>query len=701
MSDKSDLQSGFWLEEWRVQPDRNRISGPDGHVHLTPRTMEVLLCLAEHAGEVVTRDEFSNEVWHPSVVSDYALTRCISELRGHLGDQAGNGRFIETIPKRGYRLIAPVTLRDPDESAQTDPGAETSPDGTIAAGQKTSRLRLTALGVVFLVSALVAIWAYWPDGRSPAAPPTPDGIAVLPFVNLSPDPNHAIFAAGMHEEVLTHLAHFGDLRVISRSSMQAIAEEGLAVPEIARRLGVSHVLEGSVRRDGNRVRVSAQLIEAASDAHLWAENYDRELTDIFAIQSEIALAIVDELELSLEPRTAARLAQRPTDNIEAYEHYVEGRERLRRPPMGVPSPGEALDFWDQTEDLFRAAIDKDPDFAAAHAALSYTLLSDLRLLSAEEAEAHYHEAVEASRRAIGLEPGLAEGYLTLGKAYYFHGSGDAAWEQFKLAADINPNDPEIKRHLWLIHINRGEYIDALRAIRRASVIDPERPQFQWNMVYTYRRLGLMGQARDANRRAFEQIASNPFLLNVGLAVIAMDEGDLVALREHIDRIPKDTDNPTHAEVLFRLNLELGDMKAAETLFDLHQDYFEQRHPIRAAQVWIHRGDVERAEQVLLAYEQRISDRIPRPWGSVLEYELFWIELLRGRTGEALDHMEAAVDKGFRDRLLEVYGHPDFHPPRAREIAEHPRLIAAQDRIDADLARMRAELAELDELAPRQ
>lgn len=263
-----------------MQPNRNRISGPDGHVHLTPRAMEVLICLAEHAGEVVTRDEFSNEVWQPSVVSDHSLTSCISELRGHLGDTAGNRRFIETIPKRGYRLIGPVTLPDPDESTQTAPGVTD-----------------------------------WANGCTPAASAMP-GIAVLPFATLSPDPNHAFFASGMHEEILTHLSHIGDLRVISRSSMQAIAAERVTVPEIARRLGVSHVLEGTVRRDDNRVRVSAQFIEAASDAHIWAKNYDRELTDIFAIQFEIALAIVNELELSLESRTAVRLVERTNEYTE-------------------------------------------------------------------------------------------------------------------------------------------------------------------------------------------------------------------------------------------------------------------------------------------------------------------------------------------------------------------------------------------------
>ena len=530
------------------------------------------------------------------------------------------------------------------------------------------------------------------DRPLPPVTATDDGIAVLPFANLSPDPDHAFFAGGMHEEVLSHLSHIGELRVISRTSMEAIAGEGLSVPDLARRLGVSHVLEGSVRRADNRVRVSAQLIDAASDAHLWAGNYDRDLTDVFAIQSEIALAIVDELELSLDPRAAVRLAERPTDNMEAYELYLEGRERLGRPPPDpLPGPEEIRDNLGQIEALFRAAIDKDPEFAAAHAALGYTLLSGMWYLSAEQAGARYQEAAEASRRAIRLEPDLAAGYLTLGKAYFYHGSGDAAWEQFKLAEEINPNDPEILRHLSLIHDNRGEYVDSYRVLRRAAAIDPKVPVYHQRMGGIYRRLGLMDRARDAYRRAWEQIAPNPGLLHANLVMTFRDEGNEEGLREHIDQLTIDDGSPRRAEFALRANLWLGDMETAESLFDLHQDFFEQYRPFTAAVMWIHRGDDERAEQALQAWEQRIGTQIPRTWGSVLEMGLFHTELLRRRTGKALDHMEAAVDKGFRGPLLATYGPPDIHPPSVREIAEHPRFRAAQDRIDADLARMRAEL----------
>lgn len=636
-------------------------------------------------------------MWGETIVSDGALTSHISELRQTLGDSSASPEYIETISKRGYRLIAPVAPPlDPDESTQTDPGNEAALDGTGAAEKKASRRRLTALGIVFLVVGLVAIWTYWPDDRPPPVLAKADGIAVLPFVNLSPDPDHAFFAGGMHEEVLTHLSHVGDLRVISRTSMEAIAAEGLTVPDIGRRLGVSHVLEGSVRRADNQVRVTAQLIEAATDAHLWADNYDRDLTDIFAIQSEIALAIVDELELSLNPRAAARLAERPTDNIEAYDLYLEGRERFRNPLADpLPGPDEVRDNLGQIAALFRAAIDKDPDFAAAHAALGYTLLSNMWQLSAEQAEVHYQAAVEASLRAIELEPDLAAGYLTLGKAYHFHGSGNAAWEQFRLAAEINPNDPQILRHLSIIHRFRGEHIDAYRLLRRATALDPEVPGYHRMMGSILWQLGMIDQARDAFRHAWEHLSPNPGLLNFWLSTTYIGEENEEGLREHIDQLTIDDGSPMRAGFAFRANIRLGHMDAAESLFDSHQEYFEQHRRLSTAQIWIHRGDHERAEQALMAYEQRTGTRIPRAWGSDLEVRLFAVEALRGRIGKALDHMETAVDKGFRGQLLGVFGHPDIHPPGVQEIAGHPRYRAAQDYIDAELARMRAELEELD------
>lgn len=690
MSDKLNLDSEFWLEQWRVQPDRNRISGPGGDVHLPPRTMAVLLCLAEHAGEVVTRDEFSNAVWHPSVVSDYALTQCISELRGHLGDRPGNCRFIETIPKKGYRLKASVTLHDPGETAQTDPGAGTAPDVAIAAGQKASRLRQKSLGVVLLVSVLVAAWIYWPNGSSPAAPASPDGIAVLPFENLSPDPDHAFFASGMHEEVLTSLSHIDDLRVISRSSVHAVAKEELTVLEIGKRLDVSHVLEGSVRRSGDQVRVTVQLIEAATDDHLWAENYDRDLRDIFAIQSEIALAITDQMEVNLDPKAMSRLADQGTSDPAAYELYLEGRELLRQGWSSLPSREEIRARLDRIEGLFRAAIEQDPKFADAHAALSYALLSSLRSRSAEEAEAHYLAAVESSRRAIRLDPDLAFGYLTLGKAYYFNGDMDAAWEQFRLAADIDPDNSRTLRHMYLVYRDRGEFVECVRVTRRAAAIEPEVPGHQNRLAFIYLLLGDTDRARDAYR------IPDPWMSQIKLAEAAWVDADWDAMRMHLDQLTATADSPAQDLRLFFLNMMLGDIDAAEAYFDLYRENIEENWPLRAALIWLHRGENERTEEALKAFERRLRNRIPRASDSRVQVRLASIEILRGQHEEALDRMEAAIEKHVPPVLVPAsFGRPGSYLPVVRDFVEQPRFRELQAWLDAEKRTMRNEIAALD------
>jgi TolB-like protein len=189
----------------------------------------------------------------------------------------------------------------------------------------------------------------------PESPVEPDrGVAVLPFENLSEDPANAFFAGGVHEDVLTHLSRIGGLRIISRTSMIKIAERGLDVPEIGRQLGVSHVLEGSVRRAGDQVRVTVQLIEAATDNHLWAENFDRKLDDIFAIQSEIAQSIAAQLKTELSPEEISRIAQAPTDNLEAYDLYLKARE-LNRSWLGA-------DGFDRQRVLLEQAVAMAPDF---------------------------------------------------------------------------------------------------------------------------------------------------------------------------------------------------------------------------------------------------------------------------------------------------------------------------------------------------
>jgi TolB-like protein len=302
-------------------------------------------------------------------------------------------------------------------------------------------------------------------GTAPSTDIVP-GIAVLPFESLSAEPADAYFAGGIHEDVLTHLAGIGDLRIISRTSMERIAERGLAIPELAGQLGVSHVLEGSVRRDGDRVRVTVQLIDAASDDHVWAENYDRTLDDIFAIQTEIAVAIATQLEAELSPAERARLAEIPTISLEAYDLYLQAVDIGRR---------GASTRHDQQADLLEQAVALDPDFVDALAGLAdaYARLVFTRM----GPDDRYRERAERMVERIESGwPGSVEARLARADFHY------AALRDFEGALarylDIEPerpNDPELLLNIASSYKRLGRYDEGLVYLDKALRIDPERP----------------------------------------------------------------------------------------------------------------------------------------------------------------------------------------------------------------------------------
>jgi TolB-like protein len=249
------FENGFKLDDREILPLEGKVSGPAGVHHVHPKAMEVLLCLAEQPGKVVRREEILDQVWGHRHGSDKALTRCISELRRALDDRDGEGRFIDTIPKRGYRLIAPTeTLDVADELASSLSAATTKPS-----------------------------------------------IAVLPFTNMSGDSDQEYFSDGITEDIITELSRIGSLFVIARNSTFTFKGQHTTIQEVSRKLGARYILEGSVRKSGNKVRVTAQLADGSNGQQIWAERYDRELSDIFSLQDNVTRRIVAILAVTLTP----------------------------------------------------------------------------------------------------------------------------------------------------------------------------------------------------------------------------------------------------------------------------------------------------------------------------------------------------------------------------------------------------------------
>ncbi|MDQ6623340.1 MAG: tetratricopeptide repeat protein [Verrucomicrobiota bacterium] len=315
-------------------------------------------------------------------------------------------------------------------------------------------------------------------------------IAILPFQNLSDSPDNAYFAGGIQEDIMTNLAKISELRVISRTSVTQIADGHRSVGDLRKLLGVGAVLEGSVRRIGNRVRVNVQLINTANDQHIWAETYERSLTDVFAIQSELALQIASTLQTKLSPKERARLEEKPTEDSEAYLTYLRAQDIL----AGTTTRSDL----DRAAELYRKAIQLDPSFALAMAKLSYLLGTIYQV----EPSPTLADSIDATaRQSLHLQPGLPEGHLALGYFYYrVERDNEKALAELELAKASLPNDSEIFLVLGSIKRRQADWAGSEAEFERATTLNPRSPFLWINLGGTYRALRKFPEAA----RAFEK-----------------------------------------------------------------------------------------------------------------------------------------------------------------------------------------------------
>src|SRR4051794_23201419 len=314
----------YEFHEFRLDASRRLLWKGGAQVPLTPRVFDTLLCLVEHRDTVLDKERIMEAVWPDSIVEENNLTQNISTLRRIFGEKPGSHRFIVTVPGRGYRFVADVRSSDAGLDAESIPEAMIAPLPTqtdevapVCEPKRTGRRRHVLaifLGLAALLALTITALFSW-KGQTQSTPAiipstmiAPEkSIAVLPFANLSDDKENAFFTEGVQDDILTALAKVADLKVISRTSVaNYIAGPSRNLREIGRELGVAHILEGSVRREGSKVRVTAQLIEMETNTHLWAETYDRDLGNVFAIQSDIAQRIATSLKAKLAPEEKAR-----------------------------------------------------------------------------------------------------------------------------------------------------------------------------------------------------------------------------------------------------------------------------------------------------------------------------------------------------------------------------------------------------------
>jgi serine/threonine-protein kinase len=388
-------------------------------------------------------------------------------------------------------------------------------------------------------------------------------IAVLPFENLSDDQQNTYFADGIQDDILSSLAKVADLKVISRTSVRQYRGGARNLREIGVALGVAHILEGTVRRAGDRVRVNAQLIDARTDAHVWAETFDREITDLFTLQTELAGRIAAELRANLSPREKASMQVHPTADLAAYELYLRARDLFRWSGAGDPRENGEKALL-----LLQEALRRDPGFALAHA-LASRFHGELFWFGFDRTQARLEMAKAEAETALRLRPALGEARLALAYYHYYGGREyQRAREELALALEATPNDAEVWDGAAAVHRRQGLWQEAVVNFEKARQLDPRNAAVLWNLAETY---ACLGRYEEARRGFAEGLNVNPQAYLFPLAMASVDlkrDGDLTALSSALARIPSDFDpGGAVTTVALRLSLMRHDYAEAMRLLD--------------------------------------------------------------------------------------------------------------------------------------
>jgi TolB-like protein/DNA-binding winged helix-turn-helix (wHTH) protein/Tfp pilus assembly protein PilF len=587
-------------------------------IRLPDQSFQILLMLTESPGKVVTREELRNKLWPADTFVDFdnGLNSAILRLRNALGDSAEHPRYIETLPRRGYRFLGSV---EPEESAVVV-GA---PPSEQAASRATPGIRRSlwvvsaAAGLALAVSLAWTVATHRAHSGTAAASAAIHSIAVLPLENLTGDPSQEYFADGMTDALITDLAQVQALRVTSRTSTMQYKGSKKRLLQIAHELNVDAVVEGTVVRSGERVRIDAQLVQANTDRHLWAKSYERDLRDVVALQGEVARAIADEIHVEVTTEERARLGAALPVNAEAYQAYLKGRflwnERTDR------SVTKGVEFFEQ-------AIKKDPRYAPAYSGLadSYELLGFFGVLPPREA---YPRAQAAAKKALELDPLLAEAHVSLGDTkfsfdwdwpgaeaelkraielnpkydtayrkygnflagmgrteesiaaankaleldplsitlsthlgwmFYLARQNDLAVQQYEKTLEVSPNYARARRDFSLALVEKGRYEDAIREARRGIELSQPSPLMLEAVGYAYARAGKKDEARNV-LHDLREMSRNRYVSSFAMAVIYAGLGEKHAAFSFLDKAYQE-----HAGQLIWLN-------AYPALDSLHSD----------------------------------------------------------------------------------------------------------------------------------
>jgi len=556
-------------------------------VTLPPKDLETLLVLVERAGHIVEKEELLEKVWPGVFVEEGNLARHIFNLRQVLGDSPDGRKYIETIPKRGYRFVAAVQ-EDPEATApystvQDSEQAQT----TVHFGQKRSLWMWPLALAVLAVTGILIARHFWPP-RNPS--PQRAMLAVLPFINLSGDAHEDYFADGLTEEMIAQLGQLqpAQLGVIARTSTARYKDTKETVAQIARELGVGYLLEGSVRRGGDRVRVTAQLIQAGEQTHLWAETYERPLTDVLSIQREIAEKITHSLSIQLLP-AATSVSANSRLNLESYDKYLLGLHELGEDTR--ESVNRAIQY-------FQEAIALDPKDARLYAALA----------AAYDAATTYYSspaevmprAKEAALRAVELDPTMGSAHVRLGYVrLFFDWDWPAAEREYRRALEINPSLPEAQLGYANYLATLGHFDEAVSRVQQAYLFDPLALESRKEALWIYYFSGRMPETVEQAQKTIE-LEPDAGLPHAMLAMAYAQMGKRPETLQAAENAIRLANSPSIITATAAALAHVGQNREAKQLLSKALEQAKERYVCRflVADAYVELGDTEKALESL-------------------------------------------------------------------------------------------------------
>jgi adenylate cyclase len=533
-------EAPFLVADWTVDAPANRLLRNGDEVRLEPKVMSVLVYLARHRGRVVSREDLESGVWTGMVVGYDAVTNAVIKLRRALGDDSRAPRIIETISKHGYRLIADVgPVAEPvigQSPAPENAGPVTTERSSDAAKHRRRALvPMAGLLTLLLVVLSIAVYIFrLPPDAEKQVPGSSQrvSIAVLPFDNATDDPSQDYFSNGITEDLITDLAKVSGLLVVGRSSAFAFQDSNEMPESIGRALGVRFLLWGNLRREGDQLRLNARLIDSHDGRTLWAERYDRRLTDVFRIQDELTAQIVSALQVELAPADQRRLARNHEASVAAYDELLKGNDHYGR---------RSFEDNELAKDHYRRAIELDPGFARAYSALAlaYTaesfdgweqgapdamerasaLVEQARALDPTVPQIYfvggqvalyrrdYAEAIHQAEQAIALSPGYGDAYALLARVLNYAGRPAEGLKELERAMRLNPTQPSIYRMLrGAMHYFERDYRKAIDDLEQAVPMNPTLPLLRSWLAAAY---AGAGRVEEAQWQVEELMALNP------------------------------------------------------------------------------------------------------------------------------------------------------------------------------------------------